>query len=660
MNYAKRDNKKFVNPYNFVELKEACAKHTDYKESKKDAKAITGWLECTLDLKSPIFIPNSSESNYFDKAHNGGETPKSYEFFSYENLSGRKANGCPGPNKPVIPGSEIRGMIRSAFEALTNSCMSTSDFDFEFHKRAPKSGKSGLPGLLVKVNGEWKLEKCDRYMIQTSHCRNDRLLQSKGNNLKETLKAIEKSCKPIWVKLGGEYVTSKRFTLVKVVEDFSTSTASPGANWKQGFVHVTAKIGNKHHDSVFVPQGVYLPIRESDVRNYISNLKMYKDNEEYGKEYNHLFRSDNPESYDYTPVFYSEYKKGEYYLSPSMISREVFHKNLRHLIGSYSPCTDHKKLCKGCNLFGMVSDSGSVSSRLRFSDATVAEGCIPEYCDPVFLDELASPKPSATEFYLKRPNEQHMWNYDYAFSWQVNDKKKLTSTVNVEKNYKAVIRGRKFYWHHRDGIFKTLSDVGMSAAELKQKQERAVFVRPLKSASFSFKVFFDRVSEGDLARLIWVLSIGFKVEHAHKIGMGKPIGLGSVQINVIRRIKRSIFPDGKRQKSQVRYLDNPGNSESVTKLKANELGCSEDAYKQFMDLTCLDKVKHPISYPYVIEIQRADLATARREEIAPEHYKWFVGNRQITGTANNPVINQPLAETDNPEMVVIVMDHNRR
>jgi CRISPR-associated protein (TIGR03986 family) len=655
--YRMIHNLTFVNPYNFVKLDGGCVRDINCQTAKEDSGALTGWLECHLQLKSPIFIPNSSNNDYFQKrAGDKAKGPKSYEFFSYEDLAGKTGDPAQPPSAPVIPGSELRGMIRSAFEALTNSCLFTSDIDRQLYKRAPKSNMSGKPGILRKNGNNWEIQPCDRYMIKTKDCSRDPFPLPSGyakwDEWRHHLRCLEKGNSDFWISSTEDYVTVGKYNLGPLVGTYSETCTS---GMTKGHVHVTARFQRKHHDSVFVENGSpAIPISAGEAQNYLDNLKLYLKNEEYKSEYEHLNKGDDIDSYERgVCVYYAEYG-GMIYLSPSMITREVFYNRLSDLLGTYKPCTDPDALCPACSLFGMVSDQGALASRLRFSDAKLVEGCKPQFETPKYLDELASPKSSATEFYLKKPSSAELWNYDYAFNWMRNRGGKITNNVdaNTIDRSTPMIRGRKFYWHQPSVKYSDLNDVRIEDLdeEQKKKLERLVFVRPLKEAEFKFRIYFNRVCEDDLKRLIWVLTIGNSDEHAHKIGMGKPLGLGSVQIRVKKRYRRTI---GKNLEYQL--IDDPGeNQDKVGDLQGDDslLQSSQEAKNQFMAISKLNNdFGNTIRYPYVKDQNNGDL---------PENYLWFVCNKCISGKSNAPVIEHELPQPDNPRLPVFIQGKFRK
>ena len=104
----------FINPYIFVNLPPT----RSFAKQNSDDK-YTGKIECSMYPRTHLFIPNVTSENC-------NEEHKSYDFYSYEDLKGKLSSG---DFEPVIPGSSIRGEVRSLYEALTNSCLSAIDED---------------------------------------------------------------------------------------------------------------------------------------------------------------------------------------------------------------------------------------------------------------------------------------------------------------------------------------------------------------------------------------------------------------------------------------------------------------------------------------------------------------------------------------------------
>nr|WP_280990938.1 TIGR03986 family CRISPR-associated RAMP protein [Kyrpidia tusciae] len=110
---------RFLNPYNFVRnlMKARPAEHVlgNCLPPPHDRYVgLTGRLTCELKTVTPLFISDSHAVRTDAKGENNPH--KIYRFFQ-----------CDG--EPVLPGSSLRGMIRSVFETITNSCLGAFEKD---------------------------------------------------------------------------------------------------------------------------------------------------------------------------------------------------------------------------------------------------------------------------------------------------------------------------------------------------------------------------------------------------------------------------------------------------------------------------------------------------------------------------------------------------
>ncbi|MEQ8172702.1 MAG: TIGR03986 family CRISPR-associated RAMP protein, partial [Candidatus Eremiobacterota bacterium] len=639
-----------------------------------------------------------------------GNNIKSYDFFSYENLE-EKSN--PTPSLPVIPGSEIRGMIRNAFEALTNSCMSTIDDKQLLYKRTTQPGK---PGMLVKENNQWKIKKCKKYMLKVYACdkdpnfissvdittklwnilsslkfsENDRkksyfynprneyklapefkkinkkisitidgkklhyhtkmteqekeqlLNLSSDKNYIEAIETLykksqkyhskeevkEKEKEKIWFKVDGKY--NGKHYMPETLSELSFNQQY-GKDWETGFIHIAEDIERKHHDSIFVLTNEVEVISDNKaIKNFLESIKLYQDKsinihfrkeEHSGYKYLKINNFDNTDLLNGFLIYYTKHNSN-YYISPAAIGREVFHNKLStyNIIKNYNPCAKLDNLCSACVLFGISGENKeSASSRLRFTDAFIVNDKKLEdyYENPVILPELASPKLSATEFYLKKPEGgADLWNYDYA----IENKQEISYTPSI--------RGRKFYWHKK---------ITSTPSEKNKVSERNIKIRPLKKGNeFTFKVYFNDITENELKKLLWVINIGTKKENAHKIGMGKPVGMGSVKISVNDVKVRNITLNEKRIEhklvSDKIYLKQPDLKKEIINL----LGCSSKVLEDFLKITDFEYAPNNVSYP--------------KNTDSEESYNWFVANKTCKGTGVSHIIAQILPDIQTPEL----------
>jgi CRISPR-associated protein (TIGR03986 family) len=415
--------------------------------------------------------------------------------------------------------------------------------------------------------------------------------------------------------------------------------------YEKGYFHQGEPFGGKkHHESIFVPTGEKdIGIDESYVENYLKNLELYKNKNvnlhlKKGKsEHSGYERIDtkNKELKDFhkSLVYYKKHNN-EYYLSPAAIGREVFYKKITDIIKDsepckgYEPCEHPDHLCPACALFGLAGKKGAAASRVRFTDAHTAAKLnkIEDYYDEVrILKELAGPKLSAAEFYLKqKPENAHLWNYDYAVNWN-------THRYGIP-DYDPEIRGRKFYWHQLEPDPYIEKE---KESDHKFVSDRNVAVRALrKGITFDFKVYFNEIKETELKKLLWVLTIGNSQKNAHKIGMGKPLGMGSIKITVTEVMIRDILMDSE----TIEYsIEDRLEQFNYASMNHEEIGCSQNVWDEFLFLTQLEhSFSNIIAYP----------ANVGEEE----NYKWFMENKRIKGTGTNPIIEKSLPPVTGPEL----------
>ncbi|MCX6580539.1 MAG: TIGR03986 family CRISPR-associated RAMP protein [Candidatus Aminicenantes bacterium] len=636
--YIPSRKEKFVNPYHFVSLEKNCTREAKkYREQKGN---LTGWITCRMETLSPVFIPNTGsasevdgkkhsdvfEKRVFKEKENKQVVINSYDFFSYTDLSKLKGEALKEYREPIIPGSEIRGMIRTAFEAVTNSCLSTIDNEQPLFKRVQTNGKAGR---LIFEKGQWKIQPCERLGIAFKWTYGDK------QDFSVKIKSLKEG-QEVYIKRGDKYKTRKgfpAFTVVSAIKD------AVDPYYEKGYFHRGEPFGKrKHHESVFVSTGAPdIPIDESSVKNYIESLRLYKNknvnlhfkkNEKEHSGYKDIVIKDRElKDFDGSLIYFAKHND-HYYLCSAAIGREVFYNRLTDLIGDYAPCNQINNLCPACALFG-IAGKESAASRVRFTDALVSDkrDKIEAYYHEVrILKELAGPKLSAAEFYLKKkPGNADLWNYDYAVNWR-------THKYGIP-GYIPEIRGRKFYWHHTDPDPYIAKD---KEADPESVSDRNVAVRPLKeNVFFQFKVYFNDITESELKRLLWILTIGAKKENAHKIGMGKPIGLGSVQVNVTEVNVRGISMTG----DSVEYTveDRLEQYKVFSEMTGKEVGCTGQVMEEYLFLT---RLAHPfsgiIAYPSNVEEK--------------ENYKWFMANKMVKGTGPNPIIENSLPPLKDPEL----------
>ena len=558
----------FINPYNFVSINEPVERDmVMYGE-------LSGTITCELKTLTPLFIPNTSKDCAFSTAYS-----HSYDFFSCEDLNER-SDYLQLPARPIIPGASIRGVIRSAFEAVTNGCMSTCDDDNTLYRRTPVPRK--FYGIIEKdeSTGERILYKATKWKWSVR----DRANHQTGDTLR-----------------GGVYLRGENFHGKKSDAIMKYELTENGEK---------IELGRFSEES-------------REWTNLVEVWRLYQPRGGKIKGVNQS--NDGYQGYlsaKLIPVYYTKLDDSDfYYFGPAAITKEVFSRTLSELLerqGGHNPCQKRASLCYTCNLFGMVGEEAQ-ASRLFFRDATPAapDGASDWsnwYEEVRALPILASPKVSATEFYMEDVQGADYFNYDYIVNYfdyfDENGKSESAPVRAFLDNPK--LRGRKFYWHRKSIVYDTTS--GFS----KQRME----IRPiLAEKTFHFEIGFDRLTKTELETLIWVLTFGEHNEtNAHKLGHAKPYGYGSVRITKANVATLTLNNDLSIDKATSTEYTPQSPNDSI-------------ALREYLKLTNFVEANEDIKYPEGDNGRRTNSRGV---------YQWFGINKEIRTKAFQPSFNYVL------------------
>lgn len=521
----------FINPYTFFPLGGEVAKKPRPKEPCY--KGATGYLECSLsiDEHSALLVPNTTKT-FFDEAV---PDHKVMEFNSDEDLSNMAHLPKSGPAAPVIPGSELRGMVRSVYEQLTNSCMLEIDEDNLPNMRTNKP-KDAYRLAYDGQREQWGLYQAQLVYLEPGKTRLDGKVYN--GNVRPQL-----NC--------------KRFCIDKLRP--GTAYVVEAHSFREGddpsdayILHVTGEMDKKKtalfkEDTPFVKTIDLKSAEQDTMQRFLRVIDDYCDDswthENHCKattayqEYRNTFAGmrrraagiDTQAEPDVVDTLLVYADNSLTYLSPACITREYFVNTVSSLArtqGGHESCNNSDLFCPACQLFGGIGETVSRGSKLRFTDARYQGRAGADCYEMRTLAPLSTPKISAFEFYLKRPDSAAVWNYDYFV--KSGDRK-----AQIRHSYTARLQGRKVYWHFQ-----------REKRDWPEKSIQNISARLLKKGTFTFKVFFEELTQGELARLVF--SVGGLDGRLQKLGHGKPLGLGSVIVKVdkIELQKRSLAADG--------------------------------------------------------------------------------------------------------------------
>jgi CRISPR-associated protein (TIGR03986 family) len=254
-------------------------------------------------------------------------------------------------------------------------------------------------------------------------------------------------------------------------------------------------------------------------------------------------------------------------------------------------------------LFGFVQDakdkdakSLAFKGKVRISCGRLVDGQT-DFYEPqdVTLKILSSPKPPSPALYFK-PADNAEGGY-------------IAKSSLADPNTNAIPQGRKMYLHHH--VAKDQQPWRTADKEKHKNQKNRI--KPLRrELEFIFSIDFDNLTEWELGLLCYAVRPmeGFR----HKIGMGKPLGLGTVRIDPVElstvdRTKRYSLAGFKAD----RFNPDGATFDEIRKLFA---GAMDGDIKNALRLLGTPK------------FVTAPVHTPQNEGLDPETdtFKWFVAN----------------------------------
>jgi CRISPR-associated protein (TIGR03986 family) len=688
--------KHFLNPYNFVRFLPAAERSPD---DPVDVQlmgrtmppphdrwvGLTGKISCRITTITPLFI-SGSENVTSEKI--GGKTHFTYSFFRI------------GDDK-AIPASSIRGSIRSVFEAATNSCFANLGGERLSYRLPGRDVQKLVPAIVIKEPGEgetgWALqlltgvapfepEVGQKNGLYAAPVRFYKALKSTG---RQRSKPPDPIGNPDHWQHGEKYYAVLRkvkfppsWRVVDLFADDRRRAADDRlAQLKREQPHNQYMVqegrlcktfqntDNKNSERFFFKD----PAR-SDVPETISLPKSIRDKyEDLIKDYqvrhaDAVAKRAHPEQVEKGEIAFSRFvlkkeearlKGGELvyvrlrgrspnlqvkFIAPVAWPRVAYDNKIGDLLPDHlRRCDSLENLCPACRTFGWVhgqNEEGAYRGRVRFTHAKMQhEG---EKISAQTLAILGSPKPTTTRFYLAGPDGKP------------SKKAQDDNTVGYDGNGgHNRLRGRKFYRHHiPDPANSTLTPQQQDKAN-NWDQNRTIKDPEGKGAVFSFSIDFENLAPVELGALLWSLELGGK--GYHRLGFAKPLGLGSVAIDIqsvlledIPGYYTSLQSDGRQQvlsaddqeELVARFQEamlRPYASQNILAYagKRGRAGWQEvfEQLPNIQDLLALlnrNEPDLPVHYP------------KSPDPNSKGQFEWFVGNNRVNG----PRIELSLATAD--------------
>jgi len=557
-------------PYNFIPLNKvvvASEEIPDFDIYDKDRK--TGWIDLEIETKTPVYIRDSLTG---DEVEAGKESKDHSDFYS------------PG-GKEKIPGSSLRGMTRHLLEIVSFGKFGPFDDKRLYHRGMADSSdslkKTYSGNMMEDVGGAYGIKPVAGYFKKqgtgyviapasrtdntTFYKVDESLLIGKsfypqamavsfkdrnGKTRNRPNKDYNFFSKAVVFKKNSPRQHSHRngkinFYYGKVSAIDQRENVVNTVGWNSGTLVCTGWMHGKH---------MHWVINEKDPnRNPLhideKLMQSYKDDVNKPEKADLLLQLNrNPNG---VPCFYITDQQGNVC---SFGHTGMFRLAYNLTIGDHLPdnLKDQSVVDFAEAVFG---NEKTFSGRVFFEDAGLCGGQTDVLMQEKTPKILSSPKPTTFQHYLVQnsDNTRELKHYD-------------------EKD--VTIRGNKVYWH-KSGHVDKWEEADQTRINRFHKQYTKI--KPVKpNTKFNGRIRFENLSQLELGALLF--SMELPEECFHKIGMGKPLGLGSIKIS-----PRLYISDRKKRYESLVFEWNSSIAES------NTINDFKEAFEKYV----LDKIGAP-------------------------------------------------------------------
>jgi CRISPR-associated protein (TIGR03986 family) len=484
-------------PYNFVPLNEnvvPAINNVGFDEFTEGR--LSGYLDLDIEALTDIFVRGELE-----------------KFFS---INGNFA----------IPGSSLRGLIRSLVEIVSYSRMEFvekkkklffrnisdqhyKDIFLEVNKGDVR--QKSKAGWLSKSGSKFFLQEAPVYYKLSRNKLRDIGLD-KQNEVYKTYPIFfdPKSVKEIHQKIIKTKRGEKRFNLY--YNKISSISRGPRQGLTEATLMITGLFGSKKHFQWIIPPPKH-NVYKHDVTAIMAEYQLDENRDEKADLIRALHRAKG----DAIPCFFiPDFDGKPVAIGHTGIFRYPYKYNIGHAIKQNNGTdSDFAK-----SIFGFVDSRGSKNvvqaGKVFFEDAFATKVKGTEFGA---LRILSSPKPTSFQLYLEQPNDgEHHWGTD---------------------GHK--IRGNKLYWHssqswkNEEVLVTSKNKLELIRKALVDKNTQYTVGEVLKAGTeFVGRIRFENLTEEELGALLFALDLPDGC--AHKLGMGKSLGMGSVRIKSALKI----------------------------------------------------------------------------------------------------------------------------
>jgi CRISPR-associated protein (TIGR03986 family) len=534
-------------PYNFVPLPEMiipvvsdARELPDHDKYYSDLQS--GYFDVTLTTRSPLYIrgPIAAE----DFPHQEDALLKNNPPFFHT-----------GDERiPVIPGSSLRGMLRALLEIVSYSKMQWVSEKQLFFRTVDNTaigryyrsrmGTHVETGFLMRRGDTYYIKVCSMARVRRSMIDNPIYNGTQPNQV-PLWQGLPRQYAPVWVRLRARTGAVDRPDLV---EELSYQKR---VGMSEGRLVITGNVPRKRKEFAFLLPG-------DDAEEIIVSeeiISRFHDEDQLTQWQEEAFPTDQPAP-DYRerngmlgkapvapgdPIFFLRENGKLTFIGRAQMFRLPYKQRPIDLVPH--ELRQVKDIDYAEALFGFVRTRRELdemgkdvpqgdkrrayAGRVIVTDAVLQSDPADIWLAGAFHPRiLATPKPTAFQQYL---TQQHP-----------DDKRKLDHYDSaLLDSDKTTIRGHKLYWHQGLG-----TDQGLTLEQIRATIEEPARVssadtqhtrfKPLKpGVQFSFRVYFENLSDRELGALCWTLHPNGepKRHYCHHLGMGKPLGMGAVELH---------------------------------------------------------------------------------------------------------------------------------
>ena len=508
-------------PYNFIPLNNKVVsvyhskdKVPPFDKFHKDLK--TGYIDINIETKTPIYIRDTAESSSKDSKVNP-------DFFSPS-------------NRYRIPGSSIRGLIRNIVEIISYGKFNFFDGNKKFHFRSFMDKSKKLKNAYVKrmiesTGGIVKYPNLKAgYLVKKGHnkyvakpsfskennCWFYRVEQNEVNKIFKDIKSEQFFenifFEPVKSDSHKHHDVTIKYAKVTQISDHRYDNRG----LMEGYLVRSGSVSGHHKDKT--PTGKHMDWIITKPENNAPEIPVDKNVIENYK--NDINRSDNSinllkklDDAREVPCFYVTDNNDEKKII-SIGHTGMFRLAYKHELGDFAKQEGYEEdaIDIPTAIFG---NETNFAGRVFFEDAYLDDNSKDKIkSNPVTPKILSGPKPTSFQLYLRQDTS--------------NIRIDESGNLDGLKDYNdadAEIRGYKMYWH-KNIVNEEYVETNKS---IEKHKTQYTFIKPIKSgAKFSGRIRFENLSEIELGALLFALKL--KEDLCHKIGMGKPLGLGSIKI----------------------------------------------------------------------------------------------------------------------------------